>query len=160
MIENDTWEIVPCLPDRTPIKCRWVFKIKLAPNGATPRYKARLVAKGFSQRPGIDFDETYAAVVSHDTLRALFSVIASQDLEMHQSDLRNAFLHPLLEEEMFMEQPEGFTLSGREQDVCRLKRSFYGLKPAPHIWGDLFTSFFLRIRVLNPALLTHASYFA
>lgn len=82
-IENDTWEIVPCPPDRKPIECRWVFTIKPAPNGVPPRYKARLVAKGFSQRPGIDFDETYAAVVSHDTLRALFSVIASQDLEMH-----------------------------------------------------------------------------
>ncbi len=99
------------------------------------------MAKGFSQRPGINFDEIYAAVVSHDTLRALFSVIASHDLEMHQSDVRNDFLKPILEEEIFMKHPEGFTLPGREQDVCRLKKSLYGLKQAPHVWGELFTSF-------------------
>lgn len=122
LMENDTWEIVPCPPDRTPVKCRWIFKVKPAPNGTPPRYKARLVAKGFSQRPGIDFDETYAAVISHDTLRALFSVIASQDMEMHQSDVRNAFLQPCLEEEIYMDQPEGFILPGKERYVCRLKK--------------------------------------
>jgi hypothetical protein len=141
LMENDTWEIVPCPPDRKPVKCRWTFKIKPAPNGTPPRYKARLVAKGFSQRPGIDFDETYAAVVSHDTLRALFSVIASQDLEMHQSDVRNAFLQPCLEEEIYMEQPEGFIIPGKERHVCKLKKSLYGLKQAPHVWGELFTGF-------------------
>jgi hypothetical protein len=140
-MENDTWEIVPCPLNRKPVKCRWTFKIKPAPNGTPPRYKARLVAKGFSQRPGIDFDETYAAVVSHDTLRALFSVIASQDLEMHQSDVRNAFLQPCLEEEIYMEQPEGFIIPGKERHVCKLKKSLYGLKQAPHVWGELFTGF-------------------
>jgi hypothetical protein len=137
LMENDTWEIVPCPPDRTLVKCRWIFKVKPAP----PRYKSRLVAKGFSQRPGIDFDETYAAVVSHDTLRALFSVIASQDMEMHQSDVRNAFLQPCLEEEIDMDQPEGFILPGKEKYVCKLKKNLYGLKQAPHVWEELFTGF-------------------
>jgi hypothetical protein len=140
-MENDTWEIVPCPPDRTPVKCRWIFKVKSAPNGTPPRYKARLVAKGFRQRPGIDFDETYAAVVSHDTFRALFSVILSQDMEMHQSNVRNVFLQPCLEEEIYMDQPEGFILPGKEKYVCKLKKSLYGLKQAPHIWGELFTGF-------------------
>jgi hypothetical protein len=140
-MENDTWEIVPCPPDRTPVKCRWIFKVKSAPNGTPPRYKARLVAKGFRQRPGIDFDETYAAVVSHDTFRALFSVILSQDMEMHQSNVRNVFLQPCLEEEIYMDQPEGFNLPGKERYVCKVKKSLYGLKQAPHVWGELFPVF-------------------
>jgi len=62
-------------------------------------------------------------------------------MEMHQSDVRNAFLQPCHEEEIYMDQPEGFILPGREGDVCRLKKSLYGLKQAPHVWGELFTGF-------------------
>lgn len=141
LIENGTWSITPCPPGREPIKSRWVFKIKPTVNGELPRYKARFVAKGFSQRPGIDFNDTYASVVAHDTLRVLMSTIAADDLEMIQLDVKTAFLNGNLKEDLYIVQPEGFVVPGRESEVCHLKRCIYGLKQAPCVWGELFTDF-------------------
>lgn len=93
LIENGTWSIVSCPKDRKPIKSRWTFDIKPGLNGEPQRFKARFVAKGYSQRLGIDFNETYAFVVSHDTLRILLSVIAADDLEALQIDIKTAFLY-------------------------------------------------------------------
>jgi hypothetical protein len=141
LIENGTWSIVSCPKDRTPIKSRWTFDIKPGLNGEPQRFKARFVAKGYSQRPGIDFNETYASVVSHETLRILLSVIAADDLEALQVDVKTAFLYGPLEEEIFMDQPEGFIIPGQESKVCRLHKCIYGLKQASRVWGDLFTDF-------------------
>ena len=141
LIDNGTWSIVSCPKDRTPIKSRWTFDIKPGLNGEPQRFKARFVAKGYSQRPRIDFNETYASVVSHDTLRILLSVIAADDLEALQIDVKTAFLYGPLEEEIFMDQPEGFVIPGQESKVCRLHKCIYGLKQASRVWGDLFTDF-------------------
>ncbi len=155
LIENGTWSIVSCPEGRIPIKSRWTFDIKPGLHGEPQRFKARFVAKGYSQRPGIDFCETYASVVSHDTLRILLSIIAADNLEVTQIDIKTAFLYGHLEEEIFMEQPEGFITPGQENKVCRLHNCIYGLKQASHVWGDLFMDF-IEQHSLRRVMPTHA----
>lgn len=103
-------------------------------NTSNPRYKARLVVKGFSQRKGIDFEEIFSPVVKMSSIRIVLSLAASLDLEIEQMDVRTAFLHGDLEEEIYMIQPEGFVVKGKEDCVCKLKKSLYGLKQAPRQW--------------------------
>ena len=93
-----------------------------------PKYKARLVAKGYSQIPSIDFTDVFSPVVKHSSIRALLGTVALQDLELEQLDVKTAFLHGELKEDIFMQQPEGFVASGKKDHVCRLKKSLYGVK--------------------------------
>ncbi len=88
------------------------------------------MAKGFSQRHGIDYEETFSPVVKYDTLRVILSFIAANDLEMSQLDVKTAFLYGQLDEEIYLVQPEGFILSGQEDSVCHLHKCLYGLKQA------------------------------
>jgi hypothetical protein len=154
LIENGTWSIVSCPKDRTPIKSRWTFDIKPGLNGEPQRFKARFVAKGYSQRPGIDFNETCDSVVSHDTLRILLSVIAADDLEELQIDVKTTFLCGPLEEEIFMNQSEGFIIPGQESKRCAV--SIYGLKQASRVWEDSLP-ILLSIMAFKGAKRTHAS---
>ena len=103
-----------------------MFKIKPGVRDSPPRYKARLVAKGFSQRYGLDYDETYAPVAKHDTIRVVLSLVAAYDLEMVQLDIKTAFLYGELNEEIYLEQPEGFITLGQEKLVCRLHKCLCG----------------------------------
>jgi ATP-binding cassette subfamily B (MDR/TAP) protein 1 len=93
-----------------------------------PKYKAQIVAKGFQQEYSMDFDEVFSSVVKMITLRFLFGVVAHEDLELLQLDVKTTFLHGDLDEDIYMEQPQGFASPGREHPVCRLRKSFYGLK--------------------------------
>jgi transposase InsO family protein len=133
-----TWESAELPPGRKPITSRWVFAIKRADDGSIIRCKARLVGRGFSQIPGIDFDETYAPTVRYDTLRMVLSIAAGFNLEIHQMDVNNAYLAATLEEEIYMILPEGIDAAGQ---VCRLRKSLYGLKQAARTWNDRLTSF-------------------
>jgi transposase InsO family protein len=130
--ENKTWELVSLPYGQTPIPCKWVFKVKKDAQGNIERFKARLVVKGYAQRPGIDFDEVYAPVSKHATLRALLAKVAVEDLELHQFDVKTAFLNGELEEEIYMKPPEGLQVSPGK--VCRLVKSLYGLRQAPRAW--------------------------
>lgn len=144
LLKNGTW-ILTTLPEgRSAIKNKWVYKKKRKADGSVERFKARLVAKGYSQRPGIDFDETFSPVVRHDSIRTILSIAAVEDLEIIQLDVKTAFLNGELEEDLFMEQPEGFVQPGRENDVCHLKRSLYGLKQASRTWNKMFNEFLTR----------------
>jgi transposase InsO family protein len=147
---NKTWSISDLPPGRTAIKSRWVFKIKPGVRGSNPRYKARLVAKGFSQRYGIDYEETFSPVVKYDTLRIILSFVAALDLEMSQLDIKTAFLYGELDEEIYLQQPEGFVISGQESSVCRLHKCLYGLKQASRVWNATFDTF-LRKFGLRPS---------
>ena len=104
-------------------------------------YKARLVARGFSQIEGVDFEETFAPVVKFTSIRVLLAYTAINNLELHQMDVKTAFLNGDLEEEIYMEQPEGFVSEGNEDLVCRLLKSLYGLKQAPRQWYAKMHSF-------------------
>ena len=103
------------------------LKTKRNSKGNIERFKARLVAKGFTQKGGIDYKETFSPV-SKDSLRIIMALVAHYDLELHQMDVKTAFLNGSLEEEVYMDQPEGFPIEGREHLACKLKKSIYGLK--------------------------------
>ena len=127
-----TWELVKPPRGQKIIGCTWVFKKKEEIFGVeSVRYKACLVAKGYSQTKGVELNEIFSPVVKHTSFRVLLAMIAWFDLEFEQLDVKIAFLHGELEEQIFMHQPEGFIIEGKEDHVCRLKKSLYGLKQSP-----------------------------
>lgn len=120
------------------IGCKWILKRKLKPDGTVEKYKARLVAKGYSQKENIDFFDTFSPVARITSIRVLIVVAALHNLVNHQMDVKSAFLNGELEEEIYMDQPEGFVVPGQERKVCKLDKSLYGLKQAPKQWHENF----------------------
>ncbi|KAF3665269.1 Retrovirus-related Pol polyprotein from transposon TNT 1-94 [Capsicum annuum] len=140
--KNGTWDLVRLPKDKKVVCCKWVFKKKEGTSGVEDaRYKARLVAKSYNQVPGIDFTDVFCPVVKHNSIRALLGIVAMHNLELEQLDVKDAFLHGELEEYIYMQQPEGFVVSGKEDYVCLLKKSLYGLKQLPRQCYKRFESF-------------------
>ncbi|KAK9125539.1 hypothetical protein Scep_014385 [Stephania cephalantha] len=135
---NNTWELVDLPPGCKPIKCKFLFKRKRRVDGSIEKHKVRLVAKGFTQKHGIDYFDTYSPVARIATIRLLIAIAAINKLVIHQMDVKTAFLNGELDEEIYMEQPEGFIMPGHENKVCRLRKSLYGLKQAPKQWHQKF----------------------
>ncbi|CAI7741236.1 unnamed protein product [Closterium sp. NIES-54] len=130
--ENGTWELVEIPEGRKAITSKWLFKIKSDADSKIERYKSRLVAKGYQQKDKVDYKELFAPVVKPTTLRTLLAGAAIKGWMVKQMYVTTAFLNSVLEEEIFMAQPEGFDDgSGR---VLRLKKALYGLKQAPRQW--------------------------
>ncbi|WKA00091.1 hypothetical protein VitviT2T_018481 [Vitis vinifera] len=125
-------------PGSKPIGCKWVFRRKYHTDGMIQTFKARLVAKGFKQREGIDYFDTYAPVARTTSIRILFALASIHNLFVHQMVVKTAFLNEDLNEEVYMEQPEGFVLLGNENKVCKLVKSLYGFKQAPKQWHKKF----------------------
>nr|ABA99612.1 retrotransposon protein, putative, unclassified [Oryza sativa Japonica Group] len=145
MIEkNNTWELVDRPRDREVIGVKWVYKTKLNPDGSVQKYKARLVAKGFKQKPGIDYYETYAPVARLETIRTIIALAAQKRWKIYQLDVKSAFLNGYLDEEIYVEQPEGFSVQGGENKVFRLKKALYGLKQAPRAWYSQIDKYFIQ----------------
>lgn len=137
LIENNTWEIVPRPQHRATIDGRWVFWTKRNIDGSVKRHKARFVARGFSQTPGSDYDETFSPVVSHSALRLIMALAVRYQLQIHQMDVKTAFLNGKIDAEIYMEQPEGYdTEFPRKKFVCKLKKALYGLKQAGRLWNQ------------------------
>lgn len=136
---NNTWELKELPPNKTAIGCKWVFKIKNNPTTKEVRYKARLCAKGCSQVEGLDYNETYAPTTRYDTIRILLAIAIQQNLDIIQFDVKTAFLHGELEEEIYMTSPEGYVPGNNL--VCKLQKSLYGLKQSPRCWNKKFNEF-------------------
>ena len=123
IMHNHTWEIVDLPPGAKTIGCKWIFKRKLKSDGSIEKYKARLVAKGFKQKKGVDYLDTFALVTRISSIRVLIALALVHNLGIHQMDVKTAFLNGELEEEIYMDQPEGCMVLGDEKKVCRLVKS-------------------------------------
>lgn len=133
---NKAWNLTQLPTGKKAVKCRWVFKKKYGTDGKLLRYKARLVAKGFTQTYGIDYKETYSPVVRYSTIRTLLALAVNFDMDVEHMDVKTAFLNGDLKETVYMEQPNGLKIKGKENYVFKLNKAIYGLKQASKAWYD------------------------
>ena len=141
LIDNDTWRLVPRPPGANIVTGKWIYKHKFHSDGTLARHKARWVVRGFTQRHGIDYDETFSPVVKPATIRVVLSIAASRSWPIHQLDVKNVFLHGHLEETVYCQQPPGFVDPTHPDYICLLQCSLYGLKQAPRAWYQQFATY-------------------
>ncbi|KAM3339401.1 hypothetical protein P3S68_029270 [Capsicum galapagoense] len=141
--ENDTWNIVSCPSNVHLIGCKWVYSIKLHSDGTLDRYKARSVVLDNKQEYGVNYEENFALVAKMTMVRTIVSIVALQNWNLHQTDVKNAFLHGDLKKDIYMKPPPGL-FSFPTSDVCKLKQSLYGLKQDHRTWFDKFRSTLLQ----------------
>ena len=150
------WDPVQLPNGVNAIGCKWVLKQKKDSLGNIERQKARLVAKGFTQWEGINYTETFSLVSKKDSLQIIMALVAYFDFDLHQMDVKTAFLNGNLEEEVYIKQPEGFSSSEGEHLVCKLKKSIYGLKQSSHQWYfkfyEVITSFGFEENIMDQCI--------
>ncbi|KAL9429389.1 hypothetical protein AB3S75_031241 [Citrus x aurantiifolia] len=141
--KNNTWELTNLPTGAKKIGLKWVYKTKLKENGELDKFKARLVAKGYVQQQGIDYTEVFAPVARMDTVRMIVALAAQKGWNVYQLDVKSAFLHGELKEEVYVEQPKGYELEKYPQKVYKLKKALYGLKQAPRAWFNRIEAHFV-----------------
>jgi len=145
----NTWELVPRPANSKVIGSRWIFKIKRHADGTIERYKARFCAKGYTQKFGVDYNETFAPVVKYSSIRTLLAIAAEKDLEIYQFDINTAFLYGIIDTDIFMEQPDGYSDKHKPDYVCKLKKSLYGTKQAARQWNQRIHSHMVKFKFIQ-----------
>ena len=116
------------------VTSKWIYKVKYLVDGSVEKCKDRFMARGFSQKEGIDYDETFAPIERYNSIRVIISLASVLGQKLLQMDVKTAFLNGKIEEEVYIEQPEGFELHGKDSHVCKFNKTLYGLKQAPRAW--------------------------
>jgi hypothetical protein len=140
-IKNDVWEIVPKSKSKDVVSSKWLFKIKHVVDGSIEKYKAIFVTCGFSQKEGIDYEETFAHVARYTSIRTIIALAAKMKWKLHKMDIKTTFLIGVIEEEVYIEKPQGFEVEDMNSHVFKLKKALYGLKQAPRAWYGRIDSF-------------------
>jgi hypothetical protein len=128
ILKNNAKDIVPRPKDKSMVYSKWIYKIKHATDGSVEKLKARFVAKGFTQKEGIDYDETFSLVAKYTSIRAIIALASVLGWKLHQMDVKTTFLNEKIEQEVFVEQPDSFVLHNKDTHVCKLRKALYGLK--------------------------------
>jgi hypothetical protein len=128
---NQTWELVPRPKDKNVIGTKWVYKNKMNEDGQVIMNKARLVCKGYAQVEGVDYEETFSPVARLEVIRMFLAFSSYKKFKVYQMDVKSTFLNGNLEEEVYIEQPNGFQITNKRDCICKLNKALYVLKQAP-----------------------------
>jgi hypothetical protein len=145
ILKNGVWDVVPRPKEKSVVSSKWIYKTKHAVDGSIEKYKARFVARGFSQKEGIDYEETFSLLARYTSIRTILSLAVVMKWKVHKMDVKTTFLNGEIKEEVYVEQPQGFEVHDRETHVCRLKKALYGLKQAPRAWYGRIDNFLMSL---------------
>jgi hypothetical protein len=133
IIKNNVWDIVMRPKDKSVVSSKWIYKIKHAVNGSVEKFKAIFVARGFTQKEGIDYEETFSHVARYTSIRTIIALAPILGWKLHQMDVKKTFLNGKIEYEVFVEQLDGFVLHNKGTHVRNIRKALYGLKKAPSL---------------------------
>lgn len=160
-LENKTWTLVEKPEDKKMLHMKWVYTIKKDEKGAVERFKSRLCIKGCAQRHGVDYEETFSPVIRYSGIRLLLTIAVNNGLEAHHVDIKAAYLNSDVDEDIFVYQPEGYAVKGKEQLVCKLNKAVYGLKQAARQWNlkldEVLTSLGFESLPSEPCIYRHTT---
>ena len=142
---NGTWKLTKLPEAKKAIGVKWVFRTKFNSYGSIFKQKARLVVKGFAQVSGVDYDDTFAPVARHDTIRLLLALVGQMGWKVYHLDVKSAFLNGILLEEIYVQQSEGFEVTRHEHKVYKLQKALYGLEQAPRAWYSRIDSHLIQL---------------
>jgi hypothetical protein len=145
IIKNNVWEIVPRPKRKDVVSSKWLYKIKHVVDGSIEKYKERFVAHGFSQKEGINYEETFSPIYRYTSIRTIIALAAKMKWKLHHMDVKTTFLNGVIEEEVYIEKPQGFEVEHIKTHVCRLKKDLYRLKQAPRAWYGRIESFLMSL---------------
>ena len=144
-MKNGVWDIVVRPEGKFVVTCKWIYKIKHTYYESIEKHKEIFVARGLSKVEGIDYEETFALVARYTSIRTIIALAASMGWTLYQMDVKTAFLNGEIEEEIYIEQPDGFVIHEKESHVCRLKKALYGLKHAPRAWYEKIDGYLMSL---------------
>ena len=121
IMNNDVWDVVPRLDGKSVVTSKWIYKIKHTADGSIEKYKARFMARGFSQKEGIDYEETFAPVARYTSIKSVLALVAVMKWKIHQMDVKTAFLNGVVEEEVYVEQTLSFETHDRESPCMQIE---------------------------------------
>jgi hypothetical protein len=159
IINNNVWEVVPRPMNKDVVSSKWICTIKHASYGSIEKHKERFVAHGFSQKEGIDYEETFSLVTRYTSIITIIALSSKMKWKLHRMDVKNTLLNGVIEEEVYIEQTKGFEVEYRNTYVCRLKRAMYRSNQAPRAWYVRIDSFLTSLGFTKSKVDSNVLYF-